>query len=100
MTLAEFKRSVSTTKPPPGLPPALAALWWAEKGDWDRAHALIMDESGKDCAWIHAYLHRVEGDLGNAGYWYGQAGKAPATGPMRAEWDSIATALLASAPTK
>ena len=86
MTLAEFKRSVLKTKPPPGLEPALAALWWEAKGDWERAHALVMDESGKDCAWIHAYLHRVEGDLGNARYWYGQAGKAPSTGPLRAEW--------------
>jgi hypothetical protein len=99
MTLAEFKRSVSKSSPPPGLAPALAALWWAAKGDWERAHALVMDEGGKDCAWIHAYLHRIEGDLGNAGYWYGQAAKAAATGPLDAEWDSIAGALLA-APRK
>jgi hypothetical protein len=97
MTLAEFKRSVSKRSPPPGFAPALVALWWEAKGDWERAHALVMDESGKDCAWIHAYLHRVEGDLGNARYWYGQAGKAVPTGPLRAEWDSIACALLAAA---
>jgi hypothetical protein len=97
MTLSEFKRSTSEMSPPPGLTPALTALWWAAKDDWERAHALVMDESGRDCAWIHAYLHRVEGDLGNARYWYGQAGKAPATGPLRAEWDSIAGALLAAA---
>ncbi len=100
MTLAELRRSVSKTRPPPGLAPALAALWWEAKGDWGRAHALVMDESDKDCAWVHAYLHRVEGDLGNARYWYGQAGKAPATGPLRAEWDSIASVLLAAAPSK
>jgi hypothetical protein len=99
MTLAEFRRSASKIEPPPGLAPALAALWWAEKGDWDRAHPLVMDESGKDCAWVHAYLHRVEGDLANARYWYGQGGKAAPTGPLRAEWDSIAAALLASAST-
>ncbi len=97
MTLAEFKRSISATSPLPGLTPALAALWWAAKGDWERAHALVMDESGPDCAWIHAYLHRLEGDLGNARYWYGIAGKPPARGPSGAEWDSIATALLATA---
>ncbi len=95
MTLAEFKRSMSTVKPPPDLAPALAALWWAAKENWDRAHALVMDESGRDCAWVHAYLHRVEGDLANARYWYAQAGKAPPTGQLPAEWDSIASALLA-----
>jgi hypothetical protein len=99
MTLAEFKRSVSKKSPPPGVAPAVAALWWAAKDDWERAHALVMDEGGKDCAWIHAYLHRVEGDLGNARYWYGQAGKAVPTAPSDAEWDSIAGALLA-APRK
>jgi hypothetical protein len=100
MTLAEFKSSVSKKSPPPGLAPALAALWWTAKGDWERAHALVMDEGGKDCAWIHAYLHRVEGDLGNARYWYGQAGKAPPTGQLRAEWDSIAKTLLAASPSQ
>jgi hypothetical protein len=94
MTLAEFTRSVAKTKPPPGLAPALAALWWAGKGDWERAHALIMEEGGKDCAWVHAHLHRVEGDLGNGRYWYGQADKAMPTDPLPSEWDSIAAALL------
>jgi len=100
MTLAEFKRSVSKTRPPSGLAPALTALWWAAKCDWERAHALVMDESSKDCAWIHAYLHRVEGDLGNARYWYGQAGRAPQAGPLPAEWDSIAEALLGAPPSQ
>src|ERR1700736_4480970 len=99
MTLTEFKRSVSETGPPPGLAPALAALWWDAKGDWERSHALIMDEGATDCAWVHAYLHRREGDLGNARYWYGQAGKAPPEGRLPAEWDSIATALLAAPPS-
>jgi hypothetical protein len=97
MTLAEFKRSLSYSKAPPDLVSALAALWWEAKGDWDRAHALVMDDSGLDCAWVHAYLHRVEGDLGNARYWYGQAGRATPTGELRTEWDSIAAALLAAA---
>jgi hypothetical protein len=96
MSLAEFKRSVSKTRPPAGLAPALAALWWQAKDDWERAHALVMDQSGKDCAWVHAYLHRVEGDLGNARYWYGQAGKVPPTARLAAEWDRIADALLAA----
>jgi hypothetical protein len=97
MTLSKFKRSISATSPPPGLTPALTALWWAAKNDWERARALVMDESGQECAWIHVYLHRLEGDLGNARYWYGQAGKPPPRGPSGAEWDSIAAALLAVA---
>jgi hypothetical protein len=100
MTLAEFKRSVSKAKPAAELAPALAALWWAAKGDWDRAHSLVMDEGGMDCAWVHAYLHRVEGDLANARYWYGQAGKTPPSAPLRAEWDSIVEALLAGPPSQ
>jgi hypothetical protein len=96
MTLAELKGSVSKTKPPAGLTPALVALWWEAKGEWERAHALVMDEGGQDCAWVHAYLHRQEGDLANARYWYEQAGKAIATGSLQAEWDTIGRALLSS----
>jgi hypothetical protein len=95
MTLAEFERSISQSKPPSGLAPALTALWWAGKDDWERAHKIVMDESGKDCAWVHAHLHRVEGDLENARYWYGQAGKPASTDALPAEWDAIAAALLA-----
>lgn len=96
MTLAELKASVAKAKPPAGLSPALAALWWEAKGEWERAHALVMDEGGKACAWVHAYLHRQEGDLANARYWYGEAGQAVATGSLQAEWDRIAQALLRS----
>jgi hypothetical protein len=94
MTLAEFKRSLAKTKPPTGLAPALSALWWAAKDEWDKAHTIVMDEAGKDCAWVHAYLHRVEGDLGNAGYWYRRAGKPVATGSLEAEWERIAAELI------
>jgi hypothetical protein len=94
MTLAELKRSVAGAEPPAGLTPALAALWWDAKGDWERAHALIMDEEGRDCAWVHAYMHRREGDLDNAGYWYAKAGKAAPVEQPDDEWNSIAAALL------
>jgi hypothetical protein len=94
MTLSEFKRSLTKTAPPAGLAPALGALWWAARDDWDRAHALVMNEGGKDCAWVHAYLHRVEGDLGNARYWYERAGKKAPNGRLQSEWDAIADALL------
>jgi hypothetical protein len=94
MTLAELKRSLSKPNPPSGLAPALAGLWWAGKDHWDEAHKIVMDEAGKDCAWVHAYLHRVEGDLANAGYWYRRAGRPVALGPLPAEWDAIAVELV------
>jgi hypothetical protein len=94
MTLGEFKDALSKSRPPAGLAPALAALWWAGNDKWDKAHAIVMDDSGRDCAWVHAYLHRVEGDLGNAGYWYRQAQRPVATQSIAAEWDAIAKALL------
>ena len=97
MTFAEFKRSLSRTRPPAGLAPAIIGLWWAAKDDWDKAHKVVMDEGGKDCAWVHAYLHRVEGDLGNARYWYRQAGKPVPTVALQSEWDALAAALLARA---
>jgi hypothetical protein len=94
MSPDEFKRSVAEATPAAGLSPALAALWWAAKADWHRAHRIVMDESGADCAWVHAYLHRQEGDLDNARYWYRQARREPAQGDLAAEWAAIAAALL------
>jgi hypothetical protein len=72
----------------------LRALWWAAKGNWDAAHKIAQDEDDKDSAWVHAYLHRVEGDLGNAGYWYRLAGKPVATGSLETEWEGMVAALL------
>jgi hypothetical protein len=97
MTPSEFKRTLAGTKPPAKLLPALTALWWAGNDDWDKAHKIVMDEEGTDCAWVHAYLHRVEGDLGNARYWYKQARRDPAVGGLSAEWAAIAATLLKSA---
>jgi hypothetical protein len=93
MSLDRLKRSLSRPSPPP-LSPELTALWWAAKGDWNKAHGIVMDAGGRDAAWIHAYLHRVEGDVDNARYWYRQAARAPATGLLEAEWVDIATILL------
>jgi hypothetical protein len=95
MTFAEFERSLKT-KAPPRVAPALAALWWAKQGDWDKAHTIVMNEDGRDVAWVHAYLHRVEGDSGNAAYWYRQAKKPVASGALDPEWQAIVTALLDS----
>jgi hypothetical protein len=94
MTFAEFEQSLKTKSPPRGLAPAVVALWWAKKGDWDQAHTIVMNEDSRDAAWVHAHLHRVEGDAGNAAYWYRQAKKPAASGALDAEWQAIATALL------
>jgi len=97
MTLAEFQRSLAAKTPPRDLAAPLKALWWAGKGDWDKAHKIVMDEDGRDAAWVHAYLHRVEGDAGNAAYWYGQAKRPVASGALDAERTAIVTALLDAA---
>ena len=94
MSTADFKASLSGASPAPELDPPLAGLWWAAKGNWDQAHKIVQDESTADSAWVHAYLHRVEGDLGNAGYWYRQAGKPVATGSLEAEWEGIVAGLI------
>jgi hypothetical protein len=96
MTPSEFKRALSSQKPPAGLSPALTALWWAGKDAWDKAHDIVMSGEGADCAWVHAHLHRVEGDHDNARYWYRQARREPATGELVSEWTAIAAALLKS----
>ena len=94
MKMAEFKASVSGAAPAPGLDAPLAALWWAAKGGWDQAHKIVQDEETTEAAWVHAYLHRVEGDLGNAGYWYRRAAKPVATGSLETEWDQMVSKLL------
>jgi hypothetical protein len=96
MTLAEFRAALSTPKPPPALAPPLAALWHAGRGDWDRAHRIAMDAKGRDAAWVHAYLHRQEGDLDNARYWYRKAHRPEAAGALEKEWEAIVAALLES----
>ena len=92
--MADLKASLSDAAPSATLSPPLAALWWAAKGNWDAAHKIVMnDEETSEAAWVHAYLHRVEGDLSNAGYWYRQAGQPVAKDPLEAEWARIAAAL-------
>ena len=94
MSLADFKKSLADNSPPRSLAPALTALWWAAKDGWDKAHRIVMDDESADCAWVHAYLHRVEGDLDNAGYWYRKARRPAVAGDTSAEWAAIAAALL------
>ncbi len=94
MDLASFQQSLDRDAPPADLERALAALWHEAKGDWDQAHRLAQAQKNAVGAWVHAYLHRVEGDLSNAGYWYRRAEKPPSSAPLKQEWDEIAGALL------
>ena len=92
--MSEFRASLSEISPAPGLEPPLAALWWAARGQWDQAHKLVQDEATVNAAWVHAYLHRVEGDLGNAAYWYRQASQPVAKDALEAEWERIVSVLV------
>ena len=94
MNAAAFRDSLTRAAPPDDVAGPLAGLWWAAKGDWDKAHKIVQDDESAEAAWVHAYLHRVEGDLPNACYWYGTAAKPAATGEFDAEWAAIVTSLL------
>jgi len=94
MDLQSFKQSLDRAAPPEGLGRALAALWHEAKGDWDEAHHFAQAQKDAAGAWVHAYLHRVEGDLSNAAHWYRRAGKPPSSALLSREWDEIADALL------
>jgi len=96
MTLEEFRHSFADYLPADALPVALQALWWLGKGDWKHAHACVQQHEGEpDCDLVHAHLHRLQGDLANAGYWYRQAGRPVATVPPEQEWATVAAQLLA-----
>jgi hypothetical protein len=95
ISFEDFRASLDAAAPPAGASPALAALWHEAKGDWHAAHSLAQDEDNADGAWVHAYLHRVEGDLANAGYWYRRAGKPASQQPLPDEWATIVRSLLA-----
>ena len=98
MKLEEFIQSVEkSSNPPPDFSPCLQALWWTKKGDWHKAHDISQEIEEAEGSWIHAHLHRVEGDLGNAAYWYSRAGKAVKTKEdLNQEWELIVDSLLGS----
>lgn len=98
LELAAFRDSLSGAAPPQSLGSLLHALWHDANGDWTRAHEIVQDEEGRAAAWVHAYLHRKEGDLSNAGYWYRHAGAPACETSLEEEWESIAAALLAGRP--
>jgi hypothetical protein len=95
MTLDDVKASLTAAAPPPGLRASLVALWHDGRGDWEAAHRVAQDIANEEGAWVHAYLHRKEGDLGNAAYWYRRASRPAASGSLESEWDHIVSALLA-----
>lgn len=88
-----FKLSLNAGAPPGSASPALIALWHAAKGDWERAHEVAQTDESQNGSWVHAYLHRVEGDLSNAGYWYRRAGRDVPADSLEEEWANIASAL-------
>ncbi|MET0242264.1 MAG: hypothetical protein ABW174_02295 [Flavitalea sp.] len=94
MNIAEFKATLNSRMPPDTLTPVLKSLWFAGKNDWDRAHDIAQDIHSSDGSWVHAYLHRVEGDPGNAAYWYRQAGKPVPSVTTEDEWEQMVTSLL------
>ena len=93
MTIEQFRRSLADAQPP-DLAPLLRALWHDARGDWERAHSIAQDIDDDSASWVHAYLHRKEGDQGNAAYWYRRARKPVATDSLDDEWARIVMALL------
>ena len=94
MTTDAFRKSLTSNDPPPSLHGALLALWHDGKGNWDEAHRVAQDVEDASGAWVHAYLHRKEGDQSNAAYWYNRASQPVAQDSLDAEWTRIVSALL------
>ena len=95
MTLDEFVELIKTQdQHPSSLSGALQALWHDKRGDWNKAHQTVQDANDSDSAWVHAYLHRKEGDLSNARYWYRRANQAESKETLNQEWEHIARVLL------
>jgi hypothetical protein len=94
MTVDQFKASLKQPAPPANAGPFLESLWYDAKGDWDRAHNIAQEIHNDDGSWIHAYLHRKEGDVGNAAYWYHMADKPVATDSLEQEWERLVRAFL------
>ncbi len=94
MNLEDFKSSLSETKPPQNISILLQSLWFDAKGNWHSAHHLVDELEESKAYWVHAYLHRKEGDASNANYWYRRAQKQMPSYSLQEEWDEIISALL------
>ena len=99
MTLEEFTTSLSGEAPPPGVTSSLAAMWYDGKGDWEQAHDIAQDIPTREGSWVHAYLHRKEGDNWNANYWYNRAGRNMPDTTLEQEWKDMVRALLGTLRT-
>ena len=93
MDIKTFKASTKKNKPPTDISPCLEAMWYQAKGNWEEAHSLAQSEKSPAGSWVHAFLHRVEGDLGNAAYWYCLADRSVCTSRLDDEWEEIVAAL-------
>ena len=98
MSPEEFKSTLANDAPPAGIPASLTAMWYDGKNDWEQAHGIAQDLPTKEGSWVHAYLHRKEGDSSNAGYWYGRANKVPSKSSLEQEWLAITQSLLKDGP--
>ena|SRR5687768_3313655 len=94
MNFDQFKESLSLASPPSEVSIHLKALWYDAKGDWQQSHDIIQDIVDTNAAWIHAYLHRKEGDIWNADYWYSKAGKKRPNVSLQQEWQMISNELI------
>ncbi len=94
MTVEEFTTSLQFDSPPEGLSIPLQSLWLDGKENWKVAHDLVNDLEDPESMWVHAYLHRKEGDNFNAGYWYKKADKPFSKAPLEIEWETILMTLL------
>lgn len=95
MDIASFRASLDQAAQPDGLSFALQALWWDAKGEWTKAHEQAQARENAAGNWVHAYLHRKEGDLANAGYWYRRADRPVPKIDLDAEWTAIVATLIA-----
>ena len=93
-SLAEFKASLTSEHPVSGLSVQLKSLWYDGKGDWHQAHAQVDHLTDQSSAWVHAYLHRKEGDIGNADYWYRKAGQIRPNVSLEKEWEQLVLEFL------
>ena len=98
MTYQEFRDSLGEPRPPATAAEALRVLWYAARDDWDRAHDIAQDMPGADGAWLHAYLHRVEGDAFNAGYWYRKADRPIPDTDLQSEWEQLVRYFVKATP--
>lgn len=95
MTVDEFSQLIQQQERcPSSFPKALQALWYDKKGNWNQAHEIVQDASDADSAWVHAYLHRKQGDLNNARYWYRRSSQPESEAKLAEEWEQIAQQLL------